>query len=340
MLTLSDRALDFVFSTFYLDNRPKRPYHCLHLQKRPTDATATVSIPEDVYECKVVQRSDLDEPESKLPHTMRIVVISDTHCRHRYLGQLPSADLLIHCGDILMVDRKYSHAASLLKIKDFNEWLGSLKQFKQIYVVAGNHDQIIMEIGRDAACKLFSNAKYIENDSFIEQGIKFFATPLSESEKFGKNRKSKNCAFQSVEYAQQVQSAVETQVASGIDVLISHGRCSSIAEQLCPKLHLWGHSHSQWGVRNEGTGISVCAAMMSEHYELNRIPIVVDISIPLRNKVLKSMDLDAEDMLIHSSSGNASSKPSPIIMRIKGILFGSNTRSQKVYISNSTSTIQ
>jgi hypothetical protein len=193
-----------------------------------------------------------------------------------------------------MVDRKYSHTAGMAKVKDFNVWLGSLKQFKQKVVIAGNHDAIFEEIGCDAVGSLLSNAKYIENAVFNECGVKFFATPFSESEKYGGEKGSLNRAFQSQEFAHRVQGALEEHKQSGIDVLVSHGRCSDIEAQLRPKIHLWGHAHSQWGIKNSPNGISVCAAMMSERYELSRLPIVIDISIPIQKTALQSSDILAD----------------------------------------------
>ena len=62
-----------------------------------------------------------------------ILHISDTHSLHRAV-QLPKADILIHSGDV-------SQVGSDAEVRDFNDWLGSLKgNFKEIFVISGNHD--------------------------------------------------------------------------------------------------------------------------------------------------------------------------------------------------------
>jgi Icc-related predicted phosphoesterase len=50
---------------------------------------------------------------------MRIVHISDTHSRHRLLHDLPSANVIVHSGDV-------SWAGKPEEVMDFIEWFGGL----------------------------------------------------------------------------------------------------------------------------------------------------------------------------------------------------------------------
>jgi hypothetical protein len=50
-----------------------------------------------------VERTAL--PPKAAHGVVRIVVVSDTHSRHRDLGVLPAGDLFVHCGDVLMSGR-------------------------------------------------------------------------------------------------------------------------------------------------------------------------------------------------------------------------------------------
>merc|ERR1712032_1395307 len=66
--------------------------------------------------------------------SVRFVVISDTHELHRNVS-VPDGDVLIHCGDILFANfHKYSLQKSLDKMRDFNQWLGSLPHDHKLIV--------------------------------------------------------------------------------------------------------------------------------------------------------------------------------------------------------------
>jgi predicted phosphodiesterase len=38
---------------------------------------------------------------------MKICIISDTHNKHKHLGALPDADMIIHCGDFTSVGKEH-----------------------------------------------------------------------------------------------------------------------------------------------------------------------------------------------------------------------------------------
>ena len=66
--------------------------------------------------------------------TVTILHVSDTHSLHRSVGDLPAADLFIHSGDV-------STVGSDEEVRDFNDWLGSLKgKYREMLVISGNHD--------------------------------------------------------------------------------------------------------------------------------------------------------------------------------------------------------
>lgn len=63
-----------------------------------------------------------------------ILHVSDTHSLHWSVGDLPSADIFIHSGDV-------STIGSDGEVGDFNNWLGSLKgKYREMFVISGNHD--------------------------------------------------------------------------------------------------------------------------------------------------------------------------------------------------------
>ena len=53
------------------------------------------------------------------PGTLRMVAISDTHERHHLLD-MPSGDVLVHSGDILLFNSSYSPETSLRKLGECN----------------------------------------------------------------------------------------------------------------------------------------------------------------------------------------------------------------------------
>ena len=78
-----------------------------------------------------LERVEIGESE-KREDVVRIVLISDTHNRHRKL-QLPEGDILIHAGD-------FTNNGTRKEIEDFDNWLASLDQFQHKVLVPGNHD--------------------------------------------------------------------------------------------------------------------------------------------------------------------------------------------------------
>ena len=56
----------------------------------------------------------------RLLDTVTILHVSDTHSLHRSTGDLPSADIFIHSGDVAKV-------GSDGELGDFNDWLGTIK---------------------------------------------------------------------------------------------------------------------------------------------------------------------------------------------------------------------
>ena len=58
------------------------------------------------------------DPELLKPLHVRFVCISDTHCKHRGLGELPCGDVLVHTGD-------FTQSGRLREIEDFCTWLAA-----------------------------------------------------------------------------------------------------------------------------------------------------------------------------------------------------------------------
>ena len=195
-----------------------------------------------------------------------------------------------------MVDRKFSRASSVSKLEDFNQWLGEMKPFfKEIYIIGGNHDQILENLDQKEIQKMLSNGKYVVNQGFEYKGLKFFATPLSEKSYHGY---SKNTSFQSLEFKNLTLQASRDFSCNknrecGVDVLVTHGLCRDLVNDLKPKLHLYGHHHSSFGVNTLPGGIlSICATIMDKNYKILNPPVVIDIPLPMKRLTLdRSSDI-------------------------------------------------
>ena len=71
---------------------------------------------------------------------IRLVVISDTHGQHMSL-QLPPGHILLHCGDF--ADRGSQEDAA-----HFVQWISSLPQYPEKFVIPGNHDRTVRNKNR------------------------------------------------------------------------------------------------------------------------------------------------------------------------------------------------
>ena len=196
----------------------------------------------------------------------RIVVISDTHELHRGVN-IPDGDILIHCGDILFANfHKYSLEKSLDKIRDFNQWLGSLPHRYKL-IVAGNHDYCFEQIGKEQCIEMLSNGTYLEQDEitlkFDEQrSIKLFCSPSSiPNSDFSTNR-----AFQYDR--EEIGPRIWSKIPEDIDILVTHHMPKGFvdADKGCEYLlnmvrnsctrcryHVYGHVHGSYGVEFGGT---------------------------------------------------------------------------------------
>lgn len=207
---------------------------------------------------------------------MRLILISDTHGRHRNFTT-PPGDILIHAGDI-MTDGYRSR-----EISDFNTWLGEQPQVKKV-VIAGNHDRLFEST--TSAQGVLTNAIYLENSEVEIDGLKFWGSP-AQPEFY-------NWAF-NYKRGEDIDR-IWRMIPDDTDVLITHGPPSGILDtvrpgkehlgcgnlraatvRVKPKLHVFGHIHGGYGEFDDGTTHFVNASLLSESYQPVNQPIVVDL---------------------------------------------------------------
>lgn len=193
---------------------------------------------------------------------MTILHVSDTHSLHNSLGDLPSADIFIHSGDV-------STVGSDGEVGDFNNWLGSLKgKYREMLVISGNHDfwETNWRLNRGALSdataqspnyfqEKITNAKVLNHDLVEVMGLKIWGAGWAPR---------RGDSFSGNNY---------DDVPEGVDILVTHdgpvgifdstaGGSWGSSQQLRSaiyrskaKVHLFGHIHEQRGHwQKEGGG--------------------------------------------------------------------------------------
>lgn len=210
---------------------------------------------------------------------MKICIISDTHNKHKRLGKLPEADVIIHCGDMTSVG--HSH-----EIVEFMKWFSNLEQYKYKICVAGNHDWLFERNKLIALEKVPENVIYLEDEEVILDGVKFYGTPVQ-------------LPFCNWAFNRPEEKLVDhwKAIPDDTDVLITHQPPLSIfdwsvydkkptgspslywevVERIKPKLHCFGHIHSGHGVKIIENTTFVNGSNLDEDYMCVYDPVLIEI---------------------------------------------------------------
>ncbi|WP_114416922.1 metallophosphatase domain-containing protein [Marinospirillum perlucidum] len=179
---------------------------------------------------------------------MRLVMLSDTHGRHRDI-QVPGGDLLIHAGD-------FSSGHSWEELEEFADWFRAQPHAHKV-VVAGNHD-LLMESDPEAGQRLFAGwAHYLKDKALTLEGIQIYGSPWTPR-------------FFDYAFMLPRGSALAEcwrKIPEATQLLITHGPaqglgdltftgvragCEALTKRLKQleqlKLHLFGHIHEGHGI--------------------------------------------------------------------------------------------
>lgn len=226
-----------------------------------------------------------------------LVVISDTHMQHEKLEPLPAGDILLHTGD-------FTNFGSIEEVRRFAAWMGRQSGFQHKLVVPGNHDMVLDgQYYRDyysdwaeeycaaeeavTALEQLGGCTVLVDRSVQLCGLNFLGSPWVERStpwSTGFNRSSE-------EMQQHWDALGRTAAASGriVDVLLTHNpplgtgdmlstgqRCGCphlakmVAEVLRPRMHFFGHVHSEPGVWRKGGTLYCNASSVSDLYAVGR----------------------------------------------------------------------
>ena len=203
--------------------------------------------------------------------SVHLTVIGDTHRRHEELGHM-KGEVLIHVGD--MCDLFDGDQAEIEKI---DAWFAR-QEFDLILCIAGNHDFPIER--RPKNKPVFSNATYLEDESFSYRGLTFYGTPWVPdlaSHAFYANDQELPRKWDKI--PDETDVLITHTPPAGVMDQSSNGMrlgCEHLAARLTeiqPKAHLFGHVHASGGVDTTNGCVSVNAASL------------VKMGLPLRDPV-------------------------------------------------------
>jgi Icc-related predicted phosphoesterase len=224
---------------------------------------------------------------------MKLLLLSDTHGRHRKIHTLPPADVIIHAGD-------FTSHGTMKNCVDFLNWFNALNYEHKI-CVAGNHD-LYMDVdylngggsqsGIDAI--LPPTITYLNESEIVINGFKFWGSPYTPYF-FG-------WAF-NAERGHEIQEHWN-KIPTDVDVVISHGPpygygdacpnfndpsgpyikvgCTNLRqtleENIKPSLHVFGHVHAGYGISTNADTLFVNASICNEAYQAVNKSILVELN--------------------------------------------------------------
>jgi Icc-related predicted phosphoesterase len=208
---------------------------------------------------------------------MKILCISDTHCKHNRLT-IPECDVLVFSGDMCS-------SGDLSQVSNFSNWLKKYEDnFKKAFIIAGNHDKCFQNMKLAAIEELQVSDKivYLEDSEFVYDGIKFYGSPWQPM--------FNNWAFNATR-GEKLRTIWDN-IPHDTNVLITHGPPHGIGDlvsnvhvgciDLLTKvsnlpelfLHVFGHIHDGNGHRISEAipNVNFCnAAICDENYDTTNL---------------------------------------------------------------------
>jgi Icc-related predicted phosphoesterase len=209
---------------------------------------------------------------------MRIVCVSDTHCALDKV-EIPEGDVLIHSGDL-------TYRGTIQEIKkEFTILEEKVSTFKEVLFVAGNHDWLF-EKAPDLAQELCKEhgITYLQDTSVTIDGLNFYGSPWQPW--------FHSWAF-NLQRGKELKDKWDA-IPNNTDVLITHSPpfglgdycdnghvgCQDLLRRVIevkPKLHVYGHIHGGYSVREAFGTKFVNASLNDDNYIIRNKPIVVDL---------------------------------------------------------------
>ena len=221
---------------------------------------------------------------------MKITFISDTHAKHNQVtSSLPGGDVLIHAGDI-------SNKGYRTEIQDFIKWFSTIENYTHKIFIAGNHDFSCQDevSAVQELLRLNPGSEYLYDDMFLigdesadyDDMVKVWGSPWQPE--------FYNWAFNLPRQGAELKE-VWNMIPSDVDILITHGPpyghldyvtyskqnvgCELLRDRIDlikPKINVFGHIHSSYGYKFDGTTHFFNAAVLDERYNFTQKPLSVE----------------------------------------------------------------
>lgn len=217
---------------------------------------------------------------------MKIIFISDTHGKHNDLttdlrllyNRIEGESMIIHAGDV-------SNRGLMSEINSFTDWFGKLPFDHKIFI-AGNHDFGFEDVRHfnDPAPIIPDGVTYLEDDMVEVGGLKIYGSPWQP--------RFYDWAF-NVDRGDAIAKKWEP-IPEGLDILITHGPVFGILDdtiqgvrvgceelykkvvQVKPRVHVCGHIHYGYGMKDFNGTTFVNASSLGENYRYENDPIMID----------------------------------------------------------------
>lgn len=270
------------------------------LQEQLSDSGGGGALPQLVQQVQI---------EDEIQTSIKVVHISDTHNLHRNL-RLPEGDLLLHTGDIVANYREKYEIDLLQQFTDFLDWIAqeACPKYEKIVFLAGNHDTYLdpikakpeqyeqsMTILKDF---LAQNPKvsYLYKSSVVYRGLSIYGTPttICRVEAHERTMLSNGFERKMEERYQDWENISECDILlthlppAGLGLADSHHSCPMLTNAVyyrtrkTPRLHAFGHVHSQFGVaQQDSTILSNASQERILRVDLygGGAPIVLDLAV-------------------------------------------------------------
>jgi len=209
---------------------------------------------------------------------MKIAIYSDTHSKQKEI-ELPSADMLIFCGDMSFTG----------DISDIENFAIHMEQTNCRYkiAIAGNHDFCFEDKRKKEAESILKNhgITYLNDSGINIEGINIWGSPVQpEFMDWAFNRKR----------GEDIQKHWNL-IPEKTDVLITHGPpagildvtmanvhagCENLLEtinKIRPRLHCFGHIHESAGIIDRNKTIFANASVLDGRYKYKNPVTTLDL---------------------------------------------------------------
>ena len=183
---------------------------------------------------------------------MTILHLSDTHGLHHRIKDMPTADVIIHSGDI-------SNNGTEEEVVDFLNWFIDLPFAHKIFVT-GNHDLCLWDA--EGIEDLPENVYFLQDRGVEIEGVKFFGLAYNHA---------------------------ETLIPADFDVLVTHEPPVMILDktmethwgnaplrnrvfEVKPRYHLFGHAHESNGIEKHNGIVFSNASLLNDYNQLTYKP--------------------------------------------------------------------